>query len=98
MKPGDLRRRLILHARDHQANNDARHQEVQKIESEFEQQVFDWLVNAGYKVMTQRPVGAYRIDMVMVEGNNKRLAVECDGDRWHPQEKLAEDMARQAIL
>ncbi len=97
LKPGDLRRRLILHARDHQANNDARHQEVQKIESEFEQQVFDWLVNAGHKVMTQWPVGAYRIDMV-VEGNNNRLAVECDGDRWHPQEKLAEDMARQAIL
>lgn len=97
LKSGDLRRRLILHARDQQANNDARQQEVQKIESEFEQQVFDRLVNAGYKVTTQWPVGAYRIDMV-VEGNNKRLAVECDGDRWHPQEKLEEDMARQAIL
>ncbi len=97
LKPGDLRRRLILHARDHQANNDARQQEIQKIESEFEEQVFDRLVNAGYKVTTQWPVGTYRIDMV-VEGHNKRLAVECDGDRWHPQEKLAEDMARQAIL
>lgn len=97
LKPGDLRRRLILHARDHQASNDARQLEVQKIESEFEQQVFDRLVNAGYKVTTQWPVGAYRIDMV-VEGNNKRLAIECDGDRWHPQEKLEEDMARQAIL
>ena len=35
---------------------------------------------------------------MVVEGNGKRLAVECDGDRWHPQEKLEEDMARQAIL
>ncbi len=25
-------------------------------------------------------------------------AVECDGDRYHPMDKLAEDMARQAIL
>ncbi len=42
-------------------------------------------------------MGAYRIDLV-VEGNGKRLAVECDGDRWHPIEKLEDDMARQAIL
>jgi hypothetical protein len=35
---------------------------------------------------------------MVVEGKGKRLAVECDGDRWHPIEKLEEDMARQAIL
>lgn len=97
LKSGDLRRRLILHARDQQANNAARQQQEAKTESEFERQVFQHLVNAGYKVTTQWPVGAYRIDMV-VEGDGKRLAVECDGDRWHPQEKLEEDMARQAIL
>jgi hypothetical protein len=38
-----------------------------------------------------------RIDLV-VEGNGKRLAVECDGDRFHPHEKLGEDMERQAVL
>jgi hypothetical protein len=26
------------------------------------------------------------------------LAVECDGDRFHPHEKLGEDMERQAVL
>jgi hypothetical protein len=26
------------------------------------------------------------------------LAIECDGDRYHPIEKLGEDMERQAIL
>jgi hypothetical protein len=35
---------------------------------------------------------------MVVQGNGKRLAVECDGDRWHPIEKLSEDMDRQAIL
>jgi predicted RNA binding protein YcfA (HicA-like mRNA interferase family) len=35
---------------------------------------------------------------MVVEGGGKRLAVECDGDRYHPMEKLAEDMDRQAIL
>jgi very-short-patch-repair endonuclease len=97
LKQDDIRRRLILYARDQHLYNHARREQEQKIESEFERQVFDRLVQAGYRVKTQWPVGAYRIDMV-VEGNGKRLAVECDGDRWHPIEKLEEDMARQAIL
>src|SRR5260221_3373442 len=97
LKQDDIRRRLILHARDQHTYNHARREQEQKIESEFERQVFERLVQAGYHVKTQWPVGAYRIDMV-VEGNGKRLAVECDGDRWHPVEKLEEDMARQAIL
>lgn len=35
---------------------------------------------------------------MVVEGDGKRLALECDGDRYHPIEKLAEDVERQAIL
>jgi very-short-patch-repair endonuclease len=97
LKPGDIRRKLILHARDQHLQHAALATQEQRTESEFEKQVLQRLVRAGYRVTTQWPVGAYRIDMV-VEGNNKRLAVECDGDRWHPLEKLEEDMARQAIL
>lgn len=97
LKPGDLRRRLILHARDQHTRNAEIKAQEQHIESVFEKQVFDRLVRGGYRVKTQWRVGAYRIDMV-VEGAGKRLAIECDGDRWHPQEKLEEDMARQAIL
>jgi len=72
-------------------------EQEQKIESEFERQVLQRLVKAGYRVTTQWPVGAYRIDLV-VEGAGRRLAIECDGERWHSAEKLGEDMARQAIL
>ena len=35
---------------------------------------------------------------MVVVGGERRLAIECDGDRYHPLEKLAEDMDRQAIL
>ncbi len=97
LKQGDLRRRLILHARDQHAQNIAIKAQEQHIELVFEKQVFDRLVRAGFRVKTQWRVGAYRIDLV-VEGRGKRLAIECDGDRWHPQEKLEEDMASQAIL
>lgn len=42
--------------------------------------------------------GAYRLDMVAVCGK-KRVAIECDGERWHSGEaKIREDMERQTIL
>jgi len=97
LKPGDIRRKLILHARDQHQRNQVLKEQEQKIESEFERQVLQRLVKAGYRVTAQWPVGAYRIDLV-VEGAGRRLAVECDGERWHSAEKLGEDMARQAIL
>jgi hypothetical protein len=50
-----------------------------------------------FRVLPQYKVGSYRIDLVVV-GTGKRLAVECDGERYHGSEKLQEDMERQAIL
>jgi len=34
----------------------------------------------------------------VVEGRKRRLAVECDGERWHTREQLEHDLERQAIL
>ena len=97
LKPGDIRRKLIEHAKDPYALVRLLDSKEQQTESEFEKLVLRRLIQADYRVTPQWPVGTYRIDLV-VEGNGKRLAVECDGDRWHPREKLEEDMARQAIL
>ncbi|MDQ5903489.1 MAG: hypothetical protein QG672_1080, partial [Pseudomonadota bacterium] len=95
LQPGDLRRRLIEHARDPQALSRAIQE--QRTDSIFEQLVLQRLVSAGYRVQTQYPVGAYRIDLV-VEGQKRRLAVECDGERWHTHDELQHDIERQAIL
>ena len=97
LKPGDLRRRLIEHARDPEVLLKLLDREGPRTESLFEKQVLQRLVNAGYRVQTQWQVGASRIDLV-VEGTQRRLAVECDGERWHTPEKLHEDMERQAVL
>jgi very-short-patch-repair endonuclease len=86
-----------MHARDPEAFDRKLEQQETRVESEFERQVLHRLMQAGYRAIPQFKVGAYRIDLV-VEGARKRLAVECDGDRWHPPEKMEEDMARQAIL
>lgn len=68
-----------------------------RTESVFENLVLQRLVAGGYRVKPQWPVGAYRIDLV-VEGRTRRLAVECDGERWHTPEQLHRDLERQAIL
>ena len=97
LKANDIRYRLLQHVRDPDSSVRNFEQEVGRTESPFEKEVLKKLTSAGFKVTTQVEVGYFRIDMV-VEGDGKRLAVECDGDRYHPIEKLAEDMNRQAIL
>ncbi|QRK05241.1 AAA family ATPase [Archangium violaceum] len=97
LKPDDLRRRLLDHCANPWGLGQAIQRAEAKTESPFEQEVLARLVRAGYRVTPQWAVGHYRIDLV-VEGGGRRLAVECDGDRYHPLEKLPEDMARQAIL
>jgi very-short-patch-repair endonuclease len=97
LKSGDLRRRLLSHAHDPEAL--LREMELQgnRVDSPFEKQIMQRLVAAGYRVRSQWSVGAYRIDLV-VEGINRKLAVECDGEKWHTPEQLQNDLERQAIL
>jgi very-short-patch-repair endonuclease len=97
LKPGDLRRKLIEHALDPLARAREIERKSPRAESDFERKVLERLVASGYRVNPQYSVGAYRIDLV-VEGRDGRLAVECDGERFHTPENVDEDMARQAIL
>ena len=97
LKPSDIRSRLIHYA-SHQENRQRPAGQAEEFsQSELEKRVMQMLVQAGYRVKSRWPVGAHALDLV-VEGAGKRLAIECDGDRWYPEKRLAEDMARQAIL
>ena len=74
----------------------------QRFDSKFEQDVYRQLTERGFHVQTQVRVGdptnhRYRIDLV-VEGMRGRLAVECDGDKWHGAERYEHDMSRQRDL
>jgi very-short-patch-repair endonuclease len=100
LKSGDYRRRLIEHAIDPYAwerEFDLRMAQVDPRSKEFEGRVLRHLMEASYVVLPQYRVGSYRIDLV-VTGGGKRLAIECDGERFHGPEKLQEDMEREAIL
>lgn len=65
--------------------------------SQFEVDVGNIILNKGYKVIPQFEVAGYRIDLV-VQGENARLAVECDGDQYHGPDKWIEDLERENIL
>ncbi|MFB8437914.1 AAA domain-containing protein [Streptomyces niveus] len=67
-------------------------------ESLFEQHVYLRLKARGYHVIPQCPAGSKRIDLVVV-GARGRLAVECDGDRYHTTpEQIRHDERRDREL
>jgi very-short-patch-repair endonuclease len=70
----------------------------ERCESGFEVEMFDELVNRGYRVEPQVPCGGYRIDFVVQGSEGRRLALECDGDRFHGPGQWQDDMARQRVL
>jgi very-short-patch-repair endonuclease len=97
LRPGDLRRRLIEYAEDTSCALTALANPASVAGSILEGEVAARLTSLGYRVVPKLKVGHYVIDLV-VESKGKRLAVECDGDRFIPLERLPDDMARQAVL
>jgi very-short-patch-repair endonuclease len=66
-------------------------------DSWFEVDVFLMIADRGYRVLPQYEVTGFKIDIV-VEGLKGRLAVECDGDKWHGPERFNYDLGRQLEL
>lgn len=72
-----------------------------RIDSEFEAEVAAALRGRGLRVLHQYPSCGFHIDLVCEHEDGTRIAVECDGERYHLDEhgqpKL-EDLEREAIL
>jgi very-short-patch-repair endonuclease len=97
LQPGDLRRRLIEHAQAPELLTRTLDDQDRRVQSALERDVMKCLVQAGYHVIPRWKVGSRSIDLV-VEGNGKCLAIECDGDRDLPPDKLRDDIQRQSML
>ena len=94
-----LRRSLITHFSTPFVQDETRVENLRTLcESPFERELYDELTQRGYWVNPQVKVGQYRIDLVVEGNNDMRLAVECDGDRYHGSDKWIEDMDRQRVL
>jgi hypothetical protein len=100
LQVGDYRRRLIEHALDPEAWERELEKRLAKVDPRsivFEGTVLRRLTERGYNVRPQYKAGAYSIDLVVI-GNGRRLAIECDGEEFHGPEKLQEDLDREAVL
>lgn len=94
----DLKSKVIQHFKNPMPNMYENISDgLELCDSGFEKDVYKRLDDLGYKVRPQVSVGAYSIDLV-VEDNNKRLAIELDGDRYHTAENWLDDWNRQRTL
>jgi very-short-patch-repair endonuclease len=66
----------------------------------FEVEVYNDIVCKGFKVIPAYKVvkNKYEIDLVPVLPNEIKIAVECDGDKWHGAEQYQNDLMRQKVL
>jgi very-short-patch-repair endonuclease len=98
-QPDALTTKLIRHFRQ-PFTQDARQIATlrDRCDSGFEREVFDLLTQRNFRVEPQVECGGYRIDFVVEGAEGRRLAVECDGDRFHGPGQWPADMARQRVL
>jgi len=94
----DLRLKILRHFSSPMPQKDQVEHSIELCDSEFERDVFKKLVEKGYNVTPQVKVGAFSIDMVIEGENDRRLAIELDGDKYHPPEKWMKDWKRQRTM
>jgi very-short-patch-repair endonuclease len=98
LNPNDLKARLIAHFENPMPEIEVLEDDLAICDSDFERDLMGHLLTLGYKVQGQVGSLGYRIDMVVEGANRRRLAVECDGDRYHGPEQWRHDMRRQRVL
>jgi very-short-patch-repair endonuclease/transcription elongation GreA/GreB family factor len=67
-------------------------------DSELEKETYRRLIGLGYRVQPQVSAGGYRIDLVVEGEQDRRLAIELDGDKYHGPERWSDDFSRQQTL
>lgn len=97
LHPEDQRAKLIRYAVDGQRSPALARDLESRCESDFERRVLRMLLARGYRVTPQHPVGSLRIDLV-VRGGGRKLAIECDGDKYHGPDQWENDLRRQLVL
>ncbi|KJS13643.1 MAG: hypothetical protein VR67_03305 [Peptococcaceae bacterium BRH_c8a] len=100
--PRGILKDFLLHAENEHRNPTDRLGMVgeDKFDSDFEKDVCFALRDGGYTVFTQVPCSNFKIDMVVIDDEGRRIAVECDGDFHYEDDGdlRAEDYQRQDII
>ena len=94
----DLRLKVLRHFKDPLPQHKQADNPLDLCDSDFERDFYQRLTDLGYFVTPQVKVGQYSIDLVVEGDNDRRLAIELDGDKYHPPEKWLEDFMRQRTM
>ena len=100
LPPADLKRAVIEHFQSPMGEAVVAQATdvLASCDSDFEREVGRRLLERGYRLRAQVPVGGFRIDFVVEGDGDRRLAVELDGDRFHGPDRWADDLRRQRAL
>ena len=99
LKPDDLKAKVLRHFKNPMEGRTAPAGDLMSLCSPpFERDVLARLLKLGYRVQPQVKIGPYSIDLVVEGRDDRRLAVELDGDQYHGPERWAEDLSRQRVM
>ena len=94
----DLRLKILQHFANPMPQQQTIDNPIDLCDSGFERDVYNRLIEKGYNVTPQVKVGAFSIDLVVEGENDRRLAIELDGDKYHPPEQWMADWNRQRTM
>ena len=104
----DLRYKLLHHFKNYNSYQPIFNTPIERrmgtqpepFDSWFEVDVYNDIVSKQLSVIPQYEVakGRYRIDMVALLPDGTKIAIECDGDKWHGPEQHHNDILRQKVL
>jgi very-short-patch-repair endonuclease len=99
LNPNDLKAKVIKHFREPMVGVKPPSGDLLAMcDSDFEREILARLLEKGYRVRPQVGALGYSIDLVVDGAGDRRLAIECDGDKYHGPERWADDMQRQRVL
>lgn len=65
--------------------------------NDFQKDVFQFINKSGYKIRPFIKLGRHEVDFI-IEGNNKKIAIECDGGNWTGTQNWELNHERQMTL
>lgn len=100
LREGDIKLEVLRHFQDPTGPGGIGQPDdvLKACESNFEREVGRRLLDCGYRLRAQVPAGGYFIDFVVEGADDRRLAIELDGDSFHGPDRWERDVLRQKSL